>query len=265
MTAEPLPHDELRPSSSSAVTVLFLHAFPFDRRMWRGQLGALAALEREVRAVAVDLRGFGAASSLPRVTPPSIDALAADVERTLDALGLERPIVVGLSMGGYVALALARRAQAKLGGLVLADTRAGADSEAARQGRAANVERARAGGGAAVFAAMRPNVFAHGAQPEVVDQLAAIAADQRAEGVIAALEAMRDRPDATPWLASLALPTTVVVGAEDALTPPSEAELLARAIPGARLVTIPGAGHLSNVENAPAFDEALRAAIERAG
>jgi pimeloyl-ACP methyl ester carboxylesterase len=265
MTAELLPHDDVLAASASAPTLLFLHAFPFDRRMWRGQLASLSSV---ARVVAVDLRGFGAASALPReASPPgpSIDAMAADVERTIDELRLARPIVVGLSMGGYVALALARRAQGKLGGLVLCDTRAGADSDAAKQGRAANIERAREGGGAAVFAAMRANLFAKHASSDAIDFMASLAADQRAEGVIAALSAMRDRPDATPWLASIALPTVAIVGAEDALTPPSEATLLADGIPGARRVVIEGAGHLTNVENASAFDAALREVARAAG
>lgn len=279
MSAEPLPHDDARPAAGSpapVATCLFLHGFPLDRRMWRGQLERLprasvrASARASVRAIAVDLRGFGAARHLPRAA--SIAAMAVDVADTIRALALDRPIVVGLSMGGYVALALAHLAASEpslLGGLVLVDTRASADSTAALEGRAAGIARARAAGdagAAAVFEAMIPNVFApetRQAHPETVDAFRAIAADQSTEGVVAALEAMRDRPDATPWLASIAVPTTVIVGAGDALTPPSVAASMAEAIPGARLIVVPDAGHFTNVENAVAFDAALLEAVRR--
>jgi pimeloyl-ACP methyl ester carboxylesterase len=274
MPAEPLPHDDVRPSPETlapgapVATCIFLHGFPLDRRMWRGQLERLA--RASVRAIAVDLRGFGAARRLERAT--SIESMAADVAATIRALGLDRPIVVGLSMGGYVALALAHlaeRAPALLGGLVLADTRASADSAAALEGRAANVTRARAAGdagAAAVFEAMIPSVFAaetRVAHPARVEAFRAIAAEQSTEAVVAALEAMRDRPDATPWLSAVAVPTTVIVGAHDALTPPSVAESMAQAIAGARLIVVPDAGHFPNVENADAFDAAILGALGR--
>jgi pimeloyl-ACP methyl ester carboxylesterase len=271
MSGEPLPYDDASPPAGSlapVATCLFLHGFPLDRRMWRGQLDRLA--RASVRAIAVDLRGFGAARHLSRA--PSIAAMAEDVAETIRALALDRPIVVGLSMGGYVALALARlaaNAPSLLGGLVLADTRAGADSAAALEGRAANIVRARAAGdagAAAVFEAMLPSVFAQRTRdtaPATVEAFRAIAAAQSTEGVVAALEAMRDRPDATPWLSAIAVPTTVIVGADDALTPPSVAASIADAIPGARLVVVPDAGHFTNVENAAAFDAALLEAARR--
>lgn len=269
MSAASLPHDDARPSEaplSPVATCVFLHGFPLDRRMWRGQLERLA--HASVRAIAVDLRGFGEARHLARTS--SIEEMAQDVAETIRALGLDRPTVVGLSMGGYVALALAHAEPSLLGGLVLVDTRANADSEAARSptgARAASVARARAAGdagAAAVFEAMIPDVFARSTcetRPEIVDAFRAIAADQSTEGVVAALEAMRDRPDATPWLPAIALPTAVIVGAHDALTPPSVAESMAQAIPGARLFVVQGAGHFTNVENAAAFEAALLEAV----
>ncbi len=255
----PLAHDDARPEGSPVATVVFLHGFPLDRRLWRRQLASLP--RAGVRVVALDLPGFGGART--RARPPSIEAMASEVAATIDTLGLSRPIVCGLSMGGYVALALARGWSDRIGGLVLADTRASADSEAARAGREANIERARSQGASAVFASMIPNVFASDARREVVDELAQIAASQSVEGVVAALEAMRDRPDLTGSLPALRLPTTVVVGARDVLTPPSEAESMARAIPGARAVIVPEAAHFPNVDNPGAFDAALLDAARR--
>ncbi len=245
-----LAHDDTR---TGAPTVLFAHAFPFDRRLFRRQVDAVVA--RGARAVAPDLRGFGASSGLAKAT--TIDEHADDLARLLDRAGVERAILVGLSLGGYVALAFARRHPARLAGLLLSDTKAGPDSAEAKAGRAVNMERARREGAAAVFEAMAPKLLPRDAPPAVLDELRAFAAAQAPEGVVAALEAMRDRPDATPTLSSIRVPTRVVVGSEDQATPPAEAEILARGIPGATLTVIADVGHFPNVERPERFDEVL--------
>jgi len=238
--------------------VVFIHAFPLDRRMWRSQIDAVRAAGG--RAIAVDLAGFGES----RLRAATVDDHGDDVASTLDVLGVERAIVVGLSMGGYVALAFARRHAKRLSGLLLADTKAGADSEEAKQGRAANIERAEKEGVKAVFDAMRPKVFAKDSDPAVIKSLRDLAKQQSVHATKAALTMMRDRPDATEDLASIAVPTHVVVGTEDAATPPSDAEIMARAIPGAQLHTINGAGHFTNVERPDEFNRVLVQLMQQA-
>jgi 3-oxoadipate enol-lactonase len=172
-------------------------------------------------------------------------------------------VVVGLSMGGYIALAMARRYAQRITGLLLADTKAGPDSEEAKQGRAQNITRARAEGVTAVFDGMRPKVFGPSSDEKVIEELRTIASQQTPSATIAALEMMRDRPDATPLLASISVPTTIVVGTNDGATPPSEAEIMHRGIKNSRLITIEGAGHFTNVERPDEFNRALRELLER--
>jgi len=219
--------------------------------MWRRQIDAVR--EASGRAVAVDLAGFGESP----VRAGSIDDYADDVARTLNALSIDRAIVVGLSMGGYVSLAFARRHPGRLAGLLLADTKAGPDTEEARQGRAANIERADKEGVVGVFDAMAPKLFAHDTDRTLIESIRGLAAAQSPLATKAALAMMRDRPDATPGLASIAVPTRVVVGTADALTPPSEAQIMARAIPGAELITIEGASHFTNMERPEEFNRVL--------
>ncbi|MBI2391279.1 MAG: alpha/beta fold hydrolase [Deltaproteobacteria bacterium] len=239
-------------SGRGSPVVLFVHAFPFDRRMWRRQIDALA--RHDVRTIAVDLAGFGASADLP--PRRSVDEHADDVAQVLEACGVDRAIAVGLSMGGYVALALARRHPQRLAGLVLADTRASGDTEEAKQGRAVNIERARKQGVAAVFDAMS-TAWPPNADRMHIEEMRSLSAAQNPAGVIAALEMMRDRPDATPTLGQIRVPTRVIVGSADGLTPPSLAEIMTRSIPGAQQVIIEGAGHFTNIERSAEFDQVL--------
>jgi 3-oxoadipate enol-lactonase len=243
-------------SGGSGLPAVLLHAFPLDHRMWRRQRDALA--RRGLRSIAVDLPGFGGSR---RVLRKDVDAFAAEVVRVLDHLGVPRAVVVGLSMGGYVAMALARSSPLRVAGLMLANTRANADTPEAKQGRAVGAERARREGVAAVFDAMTKAWPPH-ADPAHVAELREIAAEQSPEGVVAALEMMRDRPDAD--LSSLRVPTTVVVGSADEVTPPALAEVLARAIPGAELHVLEGAGHFTQIERSAAFDDLLVKLCQRA-
>lgn len=248
-----LAHDDIGRGGA----VLFIHAFPLDRRMWRPQIDAVVGAGR--RALTVDLRGFGATEGAAR----SVDEHADDLNAFLAEKGVDRAVVVGLSMGGYIALALARRHPSRLAALLLADTKAGADNDDAKAARGQNIERTLHEGVIAVFDAMRPKVFAETSDHTNIEELRGLAAAQSPEGVVAALAMMRDRPDATRELASIKVPTTIVVGKEDAATPPSEAEVMARAIPGAELVTIEGAGHFSNVDRPADFNRALLDLVSR--
>jgi pimeloyl-ACP methyl ester carboxylesterase len=236
--------------------VVLLHAFPLSRAMWRRQV---EALQDSYRLVVPDLRGFGDSAGFPGA--PSVDQLADDVARVLDEIGLRRAVAGGLSMGGYVALAFARRHPTRLRGLVLADTRAEPDDEAARANRDKLIAQAAGGTGASLIEGMLPRLLSPATMAgrlEVVEEVRQIASAQVSAGIVGALQALRDRPDARPGLAAIDVPTLVLVGRDDALTPPALSEGLARAVRGARLVLLDGAGHLSNLEQPAAFNAALR-------
>jgi 3-oxoadipate enol-lactonase len=226
--------------------LILLHAFPFDRRMWRGT----ALPGRQL--ILPDLRGFGASP----LRPFAIADLADDVASLMDALGLARAAVGGLSMGGYVALAFVRRHRHRTTALLLADTKAGPDSAEARQGREEAIALVRTQGVAAYLEKQIPRLLAPAASEELRNQLRTLG-QQRPETVIAGLEALRDRPDRRPELSQITCPTTIVVGAADALTPPAEARAMAEAISGARLVELAGAGHMANLEAPEAFSAAV--------
>lgn len=243
--------------------VLLLHAFPFDGRLWDEQL---ARLPRRWRIVAPDLRGFGA-SELGDVDVLTMDLLADDLAGLLDRLELERAAVCGLSMGGYVALALWRRHRERVRALALCDTRATPDTEEARRARYALIERIAQEGAAAAADTLLPRLLAERTRrerPEVAERLRTLILEQPPDALIAALRGLAERPDATPLLPGITVPTLVLRGAEDALVAATEAEALAAAIPDARLVTIPGTGHLPNVEDPAAFDRALVHFLEAA-
>lgn len=232
--------------------VVLLHAFPLSAALWRAQL---TTLTDRFRMIAPDLRGFG--GSPPAPLPQSLDDYADDVLALLDALQIEQAIIGGLSMGGYIAFALLRRAPERISGLLLADTRATADSDATRATRAVNAEIALREGSAALAERLLPNLLAPQASEALRAELLAIAAANPPAGVAAALHAMAARPDSTPLLSQIRVPATVVVGAEDTLTPPSEARTMHEAIAGSRFVVIPGAGHLSAIERPAEFNLAL--------
>lgn len=233
--------------------LVFLHGFPHDRTLWSAQL---ASLSRQARCVAPDLAGFGESAPLPAGTA-SMDAYADDVARLLDHLAIDRATVCGLSMGGYVAFALLRRHADRVEGLVLSDTRAGADDEAGRAKRRELIALARREGGAAVAESMLAGMLGKTTRaraPQAEDRIRAMGAAASADGLVAALEAMMARPDSTPTLAEVRVPTLVIVGDEDVLTPPKQAELLHDGIAGSRLQVIDGAGHVPCLERPAAFN-----------
>jgi 3-oxoadipate enol-lactonase len=253
----PVPIDAADPSSDDGgdgPPLVLLHAFPFDRRMWRETVAALAAAAGRHRVIVPDLRGFGTA---PLAGPYGVADLADDVAALMDAKGLPRATIVGLSMGGYVALAFAARHGARLEGLVLADTRAGPDGDEARRGRDEAIALVEAQGVEAYVERQLPRLLS----PHAPDALRARTRDlarQTPAAVTMGLAALRDRPDRRGELALIACPTLVIVGAEDVLTPPAEAAAMASAIPGARYVELPGVGHLANLEAPAAFAALLR-------
>ncbi|MFO0849288.1 MAG: alpha/beta fold hydrolase [Gemmataceae bacterium] len=242
--------------SGDGPPLVLLHAFPLCREMWAPQLG----LADRYRVIAPDLYGFGE-SGLP-AAGWSVDSMADAVADLLAGIGASGPVVLGgLSMGGYVALAFARRHPDRLRALILADTKAEPDTEEGKTGRAAMIELARTGGAAAVADKMLPNLLGEATRerrPEVTAEVRRVATGQSVAGVKAGLAALRDRPDARPGLAGIRVPTLVLVGSEDKVTPPAGAKAMAAAIPGAEYMEIPAAGHLSNLETPPEFTTAVR-------
>lgn len=250
----PLPHDDL----GAGAPLLLLHAFPLDARMWAPQLAALSAKHR---VVTPDLAGFGRARALdPRL---SLDAHADDIAALLAALALPKVTLLGLSMGGYIALAFARRYPERLAGLVLADTRATGDSAEGKAGRGRSIAQVQAEGVPALALALLPRLLTDKAAPEVRERVRHIASEQPPAGVIAGLTAMRDRGDESPILAGITVPALVLVGSDDALTPPSEAKMMAEALPRGSLAVVENAGHLSNQEAPEAFNAALVGWLDR--
>ena len=238
----------------TGIPVLFLHGFPHNRSLWAPQLGALATA---ARTISMDLRGFG--ESVPG-SAGSMDDYADDAAALLDTVGIDRVVVVGLSMGGYATFALWRRHQARLRALVLCDTRAGADSETSRASRREMQALAQDRGLAAVANQLISGMVGPTTRlnnPELVDEMHRMMSLAPEDGVVGALEAMLTRPDSTPTLASIAVPTLIIVGDEDVLTPVKEARAMHLAVTGSRLEIIAGAGHVSNAERPATFNHVL--------
>ncbi len=245
------------------IPVLWIHGFPLGRWLWDPQVTALADT---ARSIAVDLRGFGG-SSAPE-GPYTMEVYAADLRGLLDALGIDRVVLAGLSMGGYIAFAFYAAYPERVQGLILADTRHQADTPEARAHRYALIERIRAEGTPAAVEAFLPRLFGATTQrerPDLVETLRRKMLTNPAAGLIGALQAMAERPDRTELLPSIRVPTLVLVGEEDAVTPPEVARQMAEGIPGARLAVIPQAGHLANVEAPEAFNETVRAFLQELG
>jgi len=234
--------------------VVFLHAFPLNRTMWAPQTSALATTWR---CVTIDARGFG--ESTP-TRPFSVDRYADDVVAVLDGLGIARVTVVGLSMGGYVAFALWRRHPRRVRALVLADTRAGADTPETRDRRRELIALARASGVGAVADRQMTGLLGKSTRErgaEVEMSARSIAANATVDGVVGALEAMMERKDSTPTLATISVPSLIIAGEEDVLTPPKEARAMHSMIDGSRLELLAHAGHLSSIERPAAFNAVL--------
>ena len=231
--------------------LLLLHAWPLDARMWEPQL---AALPGELYVVAPNHPGFGGTPSAGDVM-----TMAACADRALGALddvGVDRAVVCGISIGGYVAFEVLRRAKDRVLGLVLANTRAVADPPEAAAARRVLAERLRCEGN--VFAEEPPPLLAPDAPEPLRELVRQIVADQPAEAIAAAALGMAERPDSTPDLATIAVPTLVITSTADQLIAPEVTAEMARSIPRSRLEILDGIGHLTNLEAPEAFDGLLR-------
>ncbi len=241
-------------------TLVLLHAFPLSARMWEPQL---ALAEGGWRVVAPDLRGFGEGAADPPAE--SLEDYAADLIDLLDTLHLHDVVVGGLSMGGYVAFALLRLVPSYVRGLILADTRAGADSDEGLAARRRMLALVAERGVAAVADDMVPKLLGgttRRERPAIVESVRDLILANGPVAVSGAVTAMMRRPDSTPLLAGIHVPALVVVGEEDTLTPPAAAEALKQGLAGAELVRVPGAGHLSNLEAPRAFNRAVAHFLE---
>ena len=236
-------------------TVVFVHGFPFEHSMWNGQIPP--ALDAGRRAVAPDLPGFGQSDVPAERSAYSIDRYADVVAALIADLGLGPVVLVGLSMGGYISLAVARRHPDVLAALVLADTRADPDAPEGRQARSDQQAKVADQGDVAPLVDGLLARILSGSSPchaEAVATLDPMMRSTAPAGWIGALEAMKTRRDQTDLLPTISVPTLVVVGESDALVPLDVAEAMAKAIPNARLEVVPDAGHVSNLENPDAFN-----------
>jgi pimeloyl-ACP methyl ester carboxylesterase len=239
-------------SGSGKGVVVLLHAFPLNGGMWTRQV---AALEKDHRVITIDYRGFGRSGLPPEAL--TMELVAEDIRAVLAHLRVERAGVAGLSMGGYVALELYRQAPGLFRGLALCDTKASADTEEGAKGREAFAKNAIEKGLRWVSDEMIPKLLKPQPDAAAVAEVRTLIGQAMPSGVAAAQRGMAKRPDSFATLATIACPALVVVGAEDALTPPAEAEKLAAGIKGAKLVKIAGAGHLPCIENPEPFNAAL--------
>ena len=241
-------------------TLLMIHGFPLSARMWEPQL---ELANRGWHVVAPQLRGFDGPPAEHVAT--SVDDYAGDLIDLIDALHIEQAVICGLSMGGYIAFAMFRHAPRYFRGLILADTRAEADAPAGVEGRKRMIQLVRDKGASAAADEILPKLVGdttRASRPDVAEQVRGFILSNSTETIVGALTALMTRPDSTPLLSQIHCPTLVVVGEEDALTPPAMSEAIKRGIAQAELAVIPGAGHMSNLEQAAAFNLALARFLE---
>ena len=244
-------------SRGSGPPLLLAHGFPLDHTMWQGQLSGLSE-GRQV--ITPDLRGFGKSDATDGTL--SMDQLADDLAALLDTLQINEPIALaGLSMGGYVAFEFWRRHTARLSHLILMDTRAAADSAEAAQNRLDSAERVMLEGTDFLADGMVPKLFSattRHAQPDLVDATNDVILDTSPRTVAAVQRGMAQRHDMTALLSEIQVPTLVLCGEDDGISPPSEMRGIAESMPQARFIEIAQAGHLAPLEQPEATNEAVR-------
>lgn len=239
--------------------LVFIHAFPLNRTMWTEQAQILSS---QFRVITIDLRGHGE-SDAP-LWHYTLDQAADDVRSLLDHLSVRHAVFVGLSMGGYVLFTFYRTYGERVKGLVLANTRAQADTQEGKRARFEMAQVAYKQGARAIADIMVPKLLSPATirtRPELVQKVRTMIEGNQVSGIAGDLMAMAERPDSTPLLAQITCPTQIIVGELDLPTPPSDAKLMADRIPNARLAVIPEAAHLSNLEQPDLFNKTVRAFV----
>lgn len=241
--------------------LIFIHAFPLSSTMWKPQIKEFS---KNYRVTAFDLRGHG--DSDAPLWNFTLDDFAADLHGLLRHLGIAQATFVGLSMGGYTLFAFLRKYPELVTKLVLADTRAQADTDEGKAGRFTMAQVAYREGPPAIADMMMPKLLSPASlenRKDLVEQVRSSILKNQASGIIVDLMAMAQRPDSTPLLSTISCPTLVIVGEDDVATPPAEAQYMADRISGSHLVTIPQAGHLTNLEQPEKFNGALKSFLEK--
>jgi len=242
------------------IPVVFVHGYPLSKAMWELQA---AALSSSCRVITIDLRGHGE-SDAP-LWHYTVETFADDIQGLLDHLSIGQAVLAGFSMGGYVVFAFYRKYRDQVKGLILADTRPQPDTPEGKQGRFKTAQTAQKDGAGAIAEAMIPKLLSPASVQsrfDLVEAVRQIITQTPVTGIAGDLMAMAERPDSVPLLSEIACPTLILVGEQDGLTPPADAKLMAGKIKKARLEIIPGAGHLSNLENPEAFNSAVRKFLE---
>lgn len=250
------------PAGPPQGTVLFVHGHPFDRTMWRPQLAAVA--DAGWRVVAPDLRGYGTSDVTPGVV--TLDAFADDLAGLLDALGVDAAVVVGLSMGGQIAMEFARRHPARLRGLVLAATFARLDSDEVRAQRIATADRVERDGLAGLADEVLARMLAPSScatQPTLAATVHGMMRAAPPAGAAAALRGRARRSAYDAVLAAACVPALVVAGDEDVFTTRADVDRMATSLADAEVVWMPGVGHLPNLEAPQRFNDALLRLLDR--
>jgi pimeloyl-ACP methyl ester carboxylesterase len=241
----------------TGLPIVLLHAFPLTRTMWAAQENALSS---QFRIITIDLRGHGESDApLWRYT---LDQSADDVSVLLDHLGIQQAVFVGLSMGGYILFAFYRKYPNRVKGLILADTRAQADTAEGKDGRFQMAQTAYKKGPSAIADLMIPKLLSSmtiQTKPDLVQHVRAMIEGNQISGIAGDLMAMAERSDSVPLLSQIICPTQIIVGELDQATPLSDAKLMADHIPNARLAVIPQAAHLANLEQPEAFNQIVSA------
>ena len=254
MSNVPLSSSLTFTDEGQGLPLVLLHGFPLDKHMWDAQVAELSA---HWRVIAPDLRGFGQSRNQG---PFSIADLADDVHITLSQLAALPCVLAGLSMGGYVALAFARKYLRDLRGLILVDTKAEGDTPQQREGRAKMIDLVQREGAKAVADEMVPKLVAEDVpktRPAIAAAVRKMAELCPPQTIEHALAAMRDRPDQSPHLSSITVPTLILVGDADVLTPPPVAQKMQQSIPKSELVVIKGSGHMSTMEQPAQVNQAI--------
>lgn len=242
--------------------LVLLHAFPLSAQMWEAQIEGLGD---RARMITIDLRGFGDSDAPDDRAAYSMGTFAGDIKGVLDGIGIDRAVLCGLSMGGYVCFEFWRTYRDAVVGLILADTRAEADAPETIEKRSSQQQQVVDHGIDGLADGLTTALLSEATRanrPDVVARARTIM-DQPASGYIGALEAMKNRPDSTPDLTGIKVPCLVMVGEDDGLTPPALARKIHEHIGGSEMVVIPEAGHLSNLEDPQTFNGALTDFLSR--